>query len=380
MFKIPTYEEAVQMCANNPAVFQETRSIVGDYEVSMFNYFLARYSDFKEQLDLGSLEMRGLTFIHHNGESKPFIALHKFFNVNENESTLLDNVKHLRVSRAYEKLDGSLISFVLLPNGRVLAKSKMSFTSDQAVKAQAILDGDTRLYSTIYNMLLDGKMPIMEITGYDNQVVVSYEHEASLSLLHVRDMNTGEYLVNNKDMYWLDRVHQYHNTSLESYIRSMENMTNQEGYVLVLENGQFVKLKCPWYLALHGTVGDTKVSTKRVVECILNETLDDVYSALDSKSQKYQAVLRIEDAFHDRLAELLNQATAMLTYKEVNKLDRKGFAMTYSAGSNDQKLLFSILVKELDNAPNFDKIEHEIVERIRQIALKEERMINFLKL
>jgi hypothetical protein len=49
----------------------------------------------------------------------------------------------LKISKKsiYNKEDGSVASFVKLPNGKVLGKSKMSFESDQAV-------GINRVYNT----------------------------------------------------------------------------------------------------------------------------------------------------------------------------------------------------------------------------------------
>jgi hypothetical protein len=60
-------------------------------------------------------------------------------------------VKDFKIKSIYNKEDGSVASFVKLPNGKVLGKSKMSFESDQAV-------GINRVYNTnedVKNLLMD---------------------------------------------------------------------------------------------------------------------------------------------------------------------------------------------------------------------------------
>jgi hypothetical protein len=48
MFFIPSYDEAVAICQRNP-VFYETKHKVNGYDVSVFNYRLATYDDFRSE-------------------------------------------------------------------------------------------------------------------------------------------------------------------------------------------------------------------------------------------------------------------------------------------------------------------------------------------
>ena len=125
MFFIPTYDEAVAICRKNP-VFYETRHQVNGYTVSVFNYRLATFNDFSS---CNAFEMRGLTFVfNHDGTLyKRFPGLHKFFNVNETETTQLKTLENYKVIDVSDKLDGSMITFIELPNGDIVPKTKNSF-------------------------------------------------------------------------------------------------------------------------------------------------------------------------------------------------------------------------------------------------------------
>ena len=137
MKKIPDYIEAKKIVSESNGVFYETKHVVDGYDVSVFNYRLATYSSFSE---LNYLELRGLTFVFNKDGSlfKRYLLVEKFFNINENESTRLEDLKKLTIKSVYEKEDGSIVSFVKLPNNKVVAKSKASFDSYQAVSSNKI--------------------------------------------------------------------------------------------------------------------------------------------------------------------------------------------------------------------------------------------------
>ena len=122
---IPSYDEAVAICQRNP-VFYETKHKVHGYDVSVFNYRLATYDDFRSE---NAFEMRGLTFVFNSDGTlyKRFLGLHKFFNVNETEITQAHDIKDYEVINVSEKLDGSLITFIELPNGEIVPKTKNAF-------------------------------------------------------------------------------------------------------------------------------------------------------------------------------------------------------------------------------------------------------------
>lgn len=105
---------------------------------------------------------------------------------------MIEDIKDKKITRVQEKLDGSVISFVKLPNGKIVAKSKMSFDSEQAKMAQEIFDNSWELISMVETIMGDDKTAIFELISPFNQIVLPY-NETELRLLQIRDNKTGEY-------------------------------------------------------------------------------------------------------------------------------------------------------------------------------------------
>ena len=65
-YRLPTYDQAVEMCSDEDSPFYEIKTEVDGYNVSFFNYRLAQYKDF---VNYNGYEMRGLTFIFNTDGS-----------------------------------------------------------------------------------------------------------------------------------------------------------------------------------------------------------------------------------------------------------------------------------------------------------------------
>ena len=137
-YSLPSYEEAVELCSYEESPFYETKIEVDGFPVSIFNYRLAQYSDFNEPIksnpNLKAFEMRGLTFVFNKDGSlyKRFVLLEKFFNLNQVPDSMYSVIKNYKIRYVNNKEDGSIASFIKLPNGKVVGKSKMGFDNDQA--------------------------------------------------------------------------------------------------------------------------------------------------------------------------------------------------------------------------------------------------------
>ena len=126
------------MCNTIESPFYETKIEIDKYKVSIFNYRLAQHNDFlqplKDNSDKDALELRGITFIFNDDGSlfKRYILLEKFFNLNQVSTSMYSIVKNYKIKNINNKEDGSLVTFIKLPNGKVLGKTKMSFDNDQS--------------------------------------------------------------------------------------------------------------------------------------------------------------------------------------------------------------------------------------------------------
>ena len=95
IYNIPTYDEALALVNKVDSPFYESKSIVGGYAVSTFNYRLASWSDFNIP---GSKEMRGISYVFGLDGSlfKRYLLLEKFFNLNQVPDTMYSEVKDFK--------------------------------------------------------------------------------------------------------------------------------------------------------------------------------------------------------------------------------------------------------------------------------------------
>jgi T4 RnlA family RNA ligase len=180
-------ERAMKIVENNEAFYYKDE-IVDGTPFRIFNYRLASYLDFSK--DTFALELRGLTVNLETGEY--FWGLHKFFNDNENPFTMGDELWEDEELLCMEKLDGSLIQCIV-KDGRVYAKTKGTFFSEQAQMAQKIINENINYQMAIRECYKTGLFLYFELVSPFNQVVVPYE-KTELRLIQARRIITGEYL------------------------------------------------------------------------------------------------------------------------------------------------------------------------------------------
>jgi T4 RnlA family RNA ligase len=209
---LPTYIECRKICdSNDNFLFYESKTNIDGYNVSIFNYRLAQYSDFinplKDGSSINALELRGLTFVFRKDGSlyKRYLLLDKFFNLEQTPCSMYSVVKDYKIKNIYNKEDGSIASFVRLPNGKVLGRSKTSFQSDQAIEIQKIYEKDGQIKQFVDFCIDEDIVPIFEYVSPTNRIVVPYAN-TELILLRMRDNKTGEYLNINDFAHKLDGI------------------------------------------------------------------------------------------------------------------------------------------------------------------------------
>jgi RNA ligase len=242
---IPTYEQAVELCSGEEAPFYESKMVVDGFNVSVFNYRLAQYKDFAnpipEKPELKGYEMRGLTFVFNEDGSlfNRYVLLEKFFNLNQVPDSLYSVVKNYKIKFVNNKEDGSIASFVKLPNGKVIGKSKMGFDNDQA-------DGINRVYKTnkevksLVDWTLDNNIvPVFEYVAPNNRIVLRYPSE-ELILLRLRDNVTGKH-IDIRDH--LDKVGTIRVAPFEDEIKDLDQLieltatqVDKEGSIVTCED------------------------------------------------------------------------------------------------------------------------------------------------
>lgn len=145
------YKNFKNIIQDNDMFYSSTQEIDG-YSIESFSYRLAHYDTFQEIKH--SEEMRGIAFIYGNEITEPelfTLGYHKFFNYSEGDT--IQKIENKTIESIQEKIDGSLIMFGKLPNGKIIAKSKTSIASNVAEYASNILKQDMVFYQFIEKYL-----------------------------------------------------------------------------------------------------------------------------------------------------------------------------------------------------------------------------------
>ena len=301
---LPTYEDCVEMCAKEEAAFYESKFVIDGYNISIFNYRLAQYKDFVTPLekrpDVKAYEMRGLTFVFNEDGSlfRRFLLLEKFFNLNQVPESMYSIVKDYKIKFVNNKEDGSIASFIKLPNGKVLGKSKMGFDNEQSNGINRIYRTRTDVKTFVDWCLNNDITSIFEYVSPANRIVLRYLDE-DLILLRMRDNATGKHLdiKNYLDKIGTIRIAPFEddNKDLDSLIEVNATQVDKEGVIVQTEDKYgrdfFFKIKTPWYCERHGLLTNDIYREHIIIGYILDDKIDDILGQIPEDEK--EAHLRI---------------------------------------------------------------------------------------
>lgn len=241
-----------------------------------------------------------------------------------------------------EKLDGSL-GILYYWDGDWAVATRGSFSSDQAQKATKLLmEMDTADIPT------EGVTPLVEIIYPANRIVVDYGDREELILLGALSIPTGQRLVTP---WWHGpKVDQLSGPTIDDFTQ-LEHRPNAEGFVVIFDDGEMVKLKHEEYVRLHRIL--TGTNSVRIWEALqdpatmgllMERVPDEFYEWVETTAR----LLRAE---YDRIesdAKLLYDATKYLL-----DISRKDFAMTVK-DFDESDIVFK-MADGKDYAPNIWK-------------------------
>jgi len=305
MYNLLTYDQAVALTKSGDDTFYESKFVIDGFNISIFNYRLVQYSDFKNN---SAFEMRGLTYVFNSDGSlyKRYLLLHKFFNLNQVEETQYSLIKDYRIKSIYNKEDGSIASFIRLPNGRVIAKSKMSFESDQAVGMMRLYNSNKELKDFVNWSLDNDLIAVFEYVSPQNRIVLKYSNE-ELILLRLRDNKTGKYLdlSDYSDKIGSIKVAPFEVGTLDQLIDLSHSVEDKEGWIVEFTNGLFIKIKTSWYCSLHGLLTNDLYREHILVNYILDEKIDDILGQIPEE----------EKEAHERIEKIISVVKHSVTEK-----------------------------------------------------------------
>lgn len=370
-----TYEQCLEIVKKNDN-FYEKIDIIDGYQISTFNYILSIYEYFKKPLENSTttaFELRGLSFLHNENNHKRFLMLHKFFNLNENDDYLLSKLKNNKIIQIQEKLDGSMIRFIKLPNGRIVAKTKVGFSNMQTKLANEIICQNEKLHSFVEDSLNNNLAAIFELCSPLNKIVLNYNN-TSLKLLQIRDETLGNYLdLYNHPLVLKHKIELTENHPLCTFDELLEKQLkeeNKEGYVCTLDNGVKFKLKTKWYFDRHELMDKTSFENV-LIEMILKEELDDAISLLDKDNERRIYAEKIQIFLSHHLSKLINESKTLISFYNGN---RKEYALKYK-----NEKMFKIAINYIDKVDFEEDLKKDIKENIIFNCRKLEMARKFLK-
>lgn len=350
---LPSYEDCVEMCSKEEAAFYESKFEIDSYNISVFNYRLAQYKDFVTPLEdkpnIKAYEMRGLTFVFNKDGSifNRFLLLEKFFNLNQVPESMYSIVKDYKIKFINNKEDGSIASFIKLPNGRVIGKSKMGFDNEQA-------NGINRIYKTRKDVkefvdwcLNSNITPIFEYVSPANKIVLRYLEE-DLILLRMRNNLNGKHL-NIKD--YLDKISSIRiapfeddDKDLDTLVEVIAKEVDKEGVIVQTENEDgrdfFFKIKTPWYCSRHGLLTNDIYREHIIIGYILDDKIDDILGQIPEE----------EVEAHSRINKIINIVKKSINEKIVDI--ENSYKVFLDMGSNHKLYALKFYKKE----PNFQYV------------------------
>lgn len=268
-----------------------------------------------------------------------------------------------------------MISFIRFPDGSFVAKSKMSFDSEQAQLAQQIFDNSYELQGMMECIFSDGYTPIFELVSPFNQIVLPY-NETKLKLIQIRNNRTGEY-ASPTLMYSYLKLYDLQNDTAEEYeaqeynwdklINLQEKEQNIEGWVVTLEDGQMLKIKTHWYFSAHHLTTENITRENLLLELVLDDKLDDVLSVVQGEKKKYleNIVEIVQHKFNHLVIEYKKLRGSY--YNKFNE-NKKEFALKYK---NHE--LFGYVCKNLNTS--FRDIEEIAEKSVKEFILKKTRTL-----
>lgn len=275
------------------------KEIVDGIEIGIIHYMIEEENTFNSDL---SRECRGISFRMDTGEivSRPF---HKFWNINQKESTQESKIDFEHISYIDDKSDGSLAIPVLI-NNKVFWKTKKSFYSPVAKKIQKCAEKDLRLTLSAHDWLEKGYTPLYEYIAPDNRIVVEYEKE-ELRLLNIRNNITGEYLFPENKI----SIFQFKN--IRDFILYTTSLEKREGFV-IYDGNDFYKIKSKWYMDRHKAL--SQISVRTLINMFCDDTLDDVIAQLNTYKyyDKAKWVQDLSNEFSKYVLDSLEEAQSKL--------------------------------------------------------------------
>lgn len=318
------------------------------------NYVIFKYNQLESDMSLQIVqESRGI-IIDLNDYSIACLAFFKFYNAQEPLAAKLSGK-----IRALEKVDGSIIKVWIDRKGNVrISTNGMIDASDADILLP--VDG-VKTYQDLFNEALkisgigldyfkkySGYTFIFELVSPLNRIVVPYQ-KTELYFLGVRDNKTLQEWTPYDFEDDVLKAHfpypkLYNINSVDQAIEVAKTLgANKEGFVLVDENFNRVKVKGAEYLAMHLLRNNT-LSQKNFLEAVLENKQDDLIAFFP----EYEPFI---SNIEEKIVNYIKDAERALKMANYN-LNKKDFALDVL--DNEDMKKFSNILFRVYKDPDYD--------------------------
>lgn len=277
--------------------------------LTIHNYSQA--CQFRQAWDDVTRQCRGL-ILHDDGTvmARPFP---KFHNLGEHgEGSHAGELELIAPLTVFDKLDGSLGVSYRREDGQIAWATRGSFVSEQAVWANN--------WWRDHGEPLDLNLTYLtEIIYPENRIVLDYDGMATLVLLAIIDIESGEHLAplaNHWEIGWPGEVVRCYGSVDAIDLIDANDRPDTEGYVVLSGDRRTrVKVKADEYVRLH-----------RILTGVSNRTIWDLLRTGQSLEELLD---HVPDEFHDWLRNTVDELTSV--YDSALKEAKEGHAATLAA-------------------------------------------------
>lgn len=228
------------------------KDVSDDGSLAVYNY--SEQCTFDNAWDDITKNSRGHVFNIQTGECVAW-TFTKFYNLNENKSSLFENFDWKQPYEVYEKLDGWLGTLVR-NNGRFEVASRGSFHSDGAVWATSFI----QKYDLSF--LPDEVTLCFEMITPRQKIIIDYGDQETLYVLAAFNRKDRTEYPRKQVEEWaakagLPIVKKYEGMSIQDCLRIQKEEKDREGFVIRFQDGRRIKVKLDWYLGLAKILANT---------------------------------------------------------------------------------------------------------------------------
>lgn len=272
-------------------------------------------------------ECRGLIF-DTNGDliSRP---LHKFHNIGEKPSTMMDKLPTHQSYWIMEKLDGSMVRPFRVGDG--IRWGTRKGITDVSMQAEVFVAKNPH-YQSFASMVIDrGFTPIFEWVSRKQRIVLDYTSD-DLILLAIRHNISGHYasvdeMVHTAKPWNIPTIKLHNSNQLADFVSELKQKQDTEGVVIRFEGGSFVKAKTDWYVLLHKTK-DLVQREKDAIAIILDGGLDDILPTLPEQDR--DALIDYQHRLFDAITGALNSIKLDVAHWiDTHGNDKRSFAVDF---------------------------------------------------